>query len=253
MNMKTKLLLPLVALAGLVVLGFGQENNAVVADEKEDPIIQVQVEYIELNHEDVTKLMYKRTPKIGAADLREKVQALVDAKKAKVVETLVCMTMSGQSASTASQREHIYPTEYEPAELPNQVEVDFAGSKASPQDLSQLKTPATPTAFETRYVGSNLEAEPTLRANGRTIQLKLSHESVLHTGQSVWQQTKDSLGNDNKIQMPLFYSVSLKTMLACEDGSYMLVGLLSPSGEDGEVDYERKLMIFAKCDVVKGE
>lgn len=249
-----KTLLSLLAMAGLVVMAFSQEKTVVaVAEEAESPLIQVQVEYIELSHEDVSKLMYKRTPKAGGSELRDKVQELVEGKKAKVVETLVCMTTSGQAATTASQREHIYPTEYEPAELPNQVEVDFAGAKATPQDLSQLITPATPTAFETRNVGSNLEVEPTLRTNGRTIQLKLAHESVLHTGQAIWQQTKDSLGNDNKIQMPLFYSVNLKTMLACQDGAYMLVGLLSPSGEDGEVDYEKKLMIFAKCDVVKDE
>ena len=67
----------------------------------------------------------------------------------------------GQKATTESLHEFIYPTEFESA----------SGSKPdekpkAPPATSFPCNPATPTAFDTRNVGSNLEVEPTLSENG---------------------------------------------------------------------------------------
>lgn len=249
--MKPKLFIPLLAMAGACL---AQDERP--APDAFDPavsgplLIQVQVELIDLSHAKVTELLFDRSPTGNATALRKEVQELVKKGEAEVAETMICVTRPGQQAASASAREHIYPTEYEPAEIPNNVEVDFGTDPEAAKDLSQLVTPATPTAFEMRNVGTNLEVHPTLEPDGEMISLKLAGEVVKHTGQSTWQKMKDTLGNENEIVMPLFYSVRLSTELACRDGLYVFGGLLTPKGEDGEANFGRKLMVFAKCDVI---
>ena len=80
------------------------------------------------------------------------------------------ITRSGQSATIESVKEFIYPTEYEPPELPNQVGgnfgVDPAGGLAGQNAGVTPVTPAHPTAFETTNLGCMLEVLPQLGEDG---------------------------------------------------------------------------------------
>ncbi|HEY1050370.1 MAG TPA: type II and III secretion system protein, partial [Prosthecobacter sp.] len=76
-------------------------------------------------------------------------------------------------------REFIYPTEFDPPQLPQGGggALTLGGSGGN-----QIATPTTPTAFETRRTGVSLEAEPTVGADGNTIELTLSPEVVEFDG-----------------------------------------------------------------------
>jgi hypothetical protein len=214
-------------------------------------MVQVQVEFIELSHELLSDLLYMRTPTDNATALRTEVQELVRAGRATVVETMVCSALPGRNAVAESVREHLYPTEYELPGLPNEIKVAF-GERGDDwaKVLSQLMTPPTPTAFETRHAGSTFGFIPDLSADQRWIDLRVAPELVALTGKSTWQRTKDSLGNENRIEMPLFFTNRLSTSVTAHDNWYVFGGVLSPRGDDGEVDFSRKLMVFLKCDVV---
>ena len=82
------------------------------------------------------------------------------------------------------------------------------------------------------------------------IDLRIAPELVYHTGEAHWQQGKDGLDNEYGIQMPLFYSLRVSTGVTTIDGQYRLLGVVSPKGDDGELDRTRKVMLFVKCDVV---
>ena len=86
--------------------------------------IRVQVEFIEVSHEQLTELLF--APKVPANDteLRKQLAQLVKDGKAGIVETMLCIARSGQKATTESIEEFIYPTEYEPAELPAEPSKD---------------------------------------------------------------------------------------------------------------------------------
>lgn len=88
-------------------------------------------------------------------------------------------TKSGTRATMEVTREFIYPTEFDPPQLPqgNGGNVTLGGGGGN-----QIATPTTPTAFETRRTGVNLEAEPTVGADGNTIELTLSPEVVEFDG-----------------------------------------------------------------------
>lgn len=87
-------------------------------------------------------------------------------------------TKSGTRATMEVTREFIYPTEFEPPQLP---QGNSNGSLLG-GGSTMIATPTTPTAFEMRQTGVRLEAEPTVGADGNTIELSLSPEVVEFDG-----------------------------------------------------------------------
>lgn len=252
------------AFAGLLMSmpALGQDDDPFGPSKKKDPnrvptreelynalpkLIQVQMEWIEMDHATVTDLLFLRDLKGDSTGLRKEVQSLVKQGKAEIAETAICFARSGQKATTESVKEMIYPTEYEPAEIPNEVQIN---ASTTAETLARLATPPTPTAFETRNVGTTLEIEPLVGADNKTIDLRFAPEIVKDQGETKWQTMKDSLGNENHISMPLFYTMRMSTGLTLQDGQYRFAGLHSPPAEDGEVDRKRKVMLFVKCDLI---
>ncbi len=211
-------------------------------------MVQVQVEFIELPHETLTKLLFLRSPKkADATELRKQVQELVSKNEASVPETQILVCKPGQKSTTESIHEFIYPTEYVPMTLPQT-------SKTSDEPMDIIDaicfSPATPTAFDARNLGSTLEVEATNSGDNRIMELRLIPEFVWHTGNTVWHEGKDLGGNPFKISMPFFYCVRMNTSITCIDGQYNFVGSLSPKDSKGVTDTTRKLMVFVKCDVL---
>lgn len=107
---------------------------------------------------------------------------------------------SGQKATIEVIREFIYPTEYEPPELPNSVgsTSSLIGDLGSQQSFPV--TPATPTAFETRNTGVTLEIEPTIGDNDFVIDLRfvpeiVEFEGFVNYGSPIQAPSTDVLGN----------------------------------------------------------
>ena len=216
--------------------------------------VQVQVEFVEMAHEDLTKLLFLSKPESSdATELRKTVGEMVRKDEASVLETMMVVARSGEKATGEGIREFIYPTEYEPPEVPNEVDIPDKESGLTPEEIKlmwMLRTPATPTSFETRNLGNTLEVAPNIGAKGRIIDLNFCPEVVWHTGNTVWVETRDGLGNVSKIQMPEFYKLSVNTAITCIDGQYNLVAVLSPKDQNGVTDSSRKVMVFVKCDVL---
>jgi hypothetical protein len=212
--------------------------------------IRVQVEFIDVSHEQLAGLLFG--PKVSANDgeLRKQVAQLVKDGKASIVETMLCIAKNGQKATTESIEEIIYATEYEPAQMPEKVEFknkeEAEAAKVEPRDLA---TGPTPSAWETRNVGSTLEIEPNIGDGNKIIDLRLVPEIVYHVGNTVWAEWKDKHGNA-PVQMPTFYTVRINTGVVLGVGQYLLVAAVSPKNKDGTTDFSRKLMIFVKADIL---
>lgn len=211
-------------------------------------LVRVMAEFVDLPHEELTKLLL--APRKGGNDteLRKEVQKLVEAGKATVVETMLGTCRSGQKATTESIEEIIYPTEYEPSVT---GEGTFTTAKGETKSLAPIKaTGPTPTAFETRNTGSTLEIEPTLSEDGKMIDLRMVPELVYHIGDKVISEWKGEQG-DASIKMPLFYSMRVNTSVVMMNGQTLLVAALSPKNAEGQVDPKRKVMVFIRCDVLE--
>ena len=143
------------------------------------------------------------------------------------------LARSGQTAKIEIIREFIYPTEYEPPELPNEVGSGFSIGGGVTGGGSFPVTPATPTAFETRNTGVTLEIEPTLGANDYTIDLRfvpeiVEFEGFVNYGSPITAGTTmtgaPNILTDNRIEQPVFSSRRVTTGLTIYDGHTVAVG-----------------------------
>ena len=211
--------------------------------------VRVQVEFIDVAHEQLTGLMFGEKPSANDGEVRKQVAQLVKDGKAAIAETMLCVTRSGQKATTESIEEFIYPTEYEPAEISIESSSKEKDAKEPTKEVVRDNaTGPTPTAFETRNLGSTMEIEPTLSDDEKTVELRIIPEMVHHVGNQVWAEWKGEHGN-SPIQMPIMYTVRLNTAVTLATGRYTLLAALSPKNKDGFPDSTRKLMVFVKADV----
>jgi general secretion pathway protein D len=150
---------------------------------------------------------------------------------------------SGQKANIEIIREFIYPTEYEPPEIPQ----TFGGNVNTNDNIvggggggggggAFPVTPANPTAFETRNTGVTLEIEPTIGENDFVIDLRfvpeiVEFEGFINYGSPIQSTASDIAGNpvqititDNRIEMPVFSVRRVNTSLTIYDGYTVAVG-----------------------------
>ncbi len=143
---------------------------------------------------------------------------------------------SGQKATIEVIREFIYPTEYEPPELPQQNNNGGGLLGGGGGGGAGIATPATPTAFETKNTGVTLEIEPTIGENDFVIDLRflpeiVEFEGFINYGSPIQSPSTDIFGNpvnaiitENRIEMPVFSKRSVSTSLTIYDGYTVAVG-----------------------------
>ncbi|MBX3740337.1 MAG: type II and III secretion system protein [Akkermansiaceae bacterium] len=146
------------------------------------------------------------------------------------------VTRSGQASSVRVVREFIYPTEYEPPEIPQTIsatEIYLNGVYIGSEGNNSFPvTPATPTAFEMREVGVILEVLPTADANKNFIEVVMKpsvtdFDGFVNYGTPINMPsgTGTIRVTDNSILMPVFSTqrVDIPT-LNVADGSTIIVG-----------------------------
>lgn len=230
---------------------FGQEKEAKVADpftagakDGAPKNISVQLEYIEMTHKDLTRLLMEYKPTSSdATALRVKVQEMVDKDLAKVMETKMVINRSGQKSSTESIKEFVYPVDYDLSPTPR--------IEGSTETQERPVAPfGIPNAYETRNTGSTFEVETHLGQDNKIIDVRIVSQQVWHTGENIWCELKDKLGNVYKNTSQDFYKIGIDTSVTVVSGQYFLLGVVSPKDAKGKVDSERKVMAFLKCDVL---
>jgi general secretion pathway protein D len=151
------------------------------------------------------------------------------------------VTRSGQASTITAVREFIYPTEYEPPEIPTST--GTAGNSSS-----FPVTPATPTAFEKRDVGMVLEVLPVADADKRYVDLTINPSFVeldgfVNFGSPIRSAANSPLGlgavpvelTPNSILMPVFSTRRANTQITVADGTTIAIGgLMTESIENVE-------------------
>ncbi|MFD0895727.1 type II and III secretion system protein [Luteolibacter ambystomatis] len=161
------------------------------------------------------------------------------------IDLMTCpsvVTRSGQVASVRVVREMLYPTEYEPPEIPNRVGLTGIGTNTNNEDPGDgggifPVTPSHPTAFQKREVGTILEVLPTVSADKRTVDLQLKPEitdfdGFVNYGTPVNSIAMDATGTaintpitQNAILMPVFSKMAINTSsITVADGSTIVIG-----------------------------
>jgi len=151
-------------------------------------------------------------------------------------------TKSGQKATIRIVREFIYPTAFDPPQVPQGnnnggTTVINAAGVVVPQPV--VVTPAIPVAFETRNLGVQLDVTPIIGPDGYTIDLELVPEIVdfegfINYGSPIFGVTFDpitgipSTGSvpitPNVINQPIFSTRRVTTSVSVWDGSTVALG-----------------------------
>jgi len=166
-------------------------------------------------------------PLVEAADLKrkglkddklyEELVSQLDLGKVRQEEFLTVRTVCGSTTTSEEVSEVIYASEYEPPELPNEI-----GNL--PDDLEKAKllvTPAMPSAFDTKNVGSTMEIE--LQPDGgKAVQVKVNLSLVSYLGREKWGQ------DEATAEMPKFTNQKVRTNIAISHDSPAMIGTVSP-------------------------
>jgi len=190
-------------------------ENIVEDSEKQ---ILVIFEMIEVDHLDFSDWFLSNTMDHDGTELRKAAQEWVREGRGTILSTTTVMARSGQRAKNESISEHIYPTEFDPPEIPNEVTLS---------DRAEAPiTGVTPTAFETRNLGVTIEVDPVIGADGVTIDLNLAPERVELEGHTIW--SSEDADEMFQTRLPTFYAMKITTQVTLHTGRYCLLGSTKP-------------------------
>lgn len=164
-----------------------------------------------------------------------------------VVSKPSVITRSGNKASIEIVRELIYPTEFDPPQIPtniggNVIVYNAATGEIIPQVIPPIPvTPTTPTAFEMRRIGTVLDVEPVIAEDGRSVDLTITPELTEFDGFVNYGSPINSVGNTtnpvdgsitaermeltpNTILQPIFSTKKVATGVKVYDGATVVLG-----------------------------
>ena len=173
------------------------------------------------------------------------IRALNQQKGVDLLSAPRVTTKSGQKATIEIIREFIYPTQFQPPQIPQTVGSNFGSQTVNPltgivtgssNSGSFPVTPTTPTNFEKRNTGVTLEVEPVIGPDNYTIDLNLQPQVVdfdgfINYGSPIQSSSTNALGitttnviTANVINQPVFDTRKVSTSVSVFDGATVVLG-----------------------------
>jgi len=166
------------------------------------------------------------------------VRALNQKKGVDLMSAPSVTTKSGVRAKIEVIREFLYPTEFNPPQIPQTVGAQrgAGGAGGGGGGGSFPVTPTTPTAFQMKPIGVTMEVDPTVGSDSNTIDLTMSpevneFEGFVNYGSPIQTSSTDALGNpttivltENRIPQPIFSTRKLSTSVTVWDGQTVAMG-----------------------------
>lgn len=188
------------------------------------------------------------------------IRALSQRKGVDLMSAPSVTTKGGQPATVEVIREFIYPTEFDPPQIPTNVGSQNGGGGVGGSSSSIPVTPTTPTAFEMRPVGVRMEVDPVIGENG-SIDLNLLPEvtefdGFVNYGSPIYSVQPPTVLNPagsrveltpNIINQPIFSTRKVKTSVTVWDGQTVALGGLIR--EDVQ-DVEDKLPVLGDVPLI---
>jgi hypothetical protein len=201
--------------------------------------VMILFEWIEVEHEDFSDWVFENKLEVDAAELRKVVQGWVKEDDAEIIRTSIIHARSGQRAQVESIEEVIYPTDYDPPEIPTTVTLEEAEAPVTPPNAS---------AYQTRNVGTTVEVDPVISEDGQLIDLNLSPEMVFRLDDIEWASASN--GERLVTKHPLFYTMKATTQVTLKNGGYALIGTLQlpPDEDDDDDENEEIVLLFVRAD-----
>ncbi|HUF60628.1 MAG TPA: hypothetical protein VMN36_01010 [Verrucomicrobiales bacterium] len=205
-----------------------------------NPLVSVVIEFIDVPHVFLTDLFRQPDLQFDSTALRLELDPLIEEGVAKIHGTAAAVGASGSPLRSEGSGELIYPTEYDPGEVPRYWIP--AGTNAV-RHWSPSTYP-TPTAFESRILGITSEALPTVLRGGRVATVDLRPEIVRYVGDNILQSLITPDGIVPLVEAPAFSTFGLRTQVRLPKDGCALIGAAVPMNENGERLRDRMMMVF---------
>ena len=226
--------------------GSGEKAEAVGIDENTQ--ISIITEHIEVDAASAASFARELHASVDATAIRQRLDKTIADGKARLLETTTILTKQGKRAKSTSVREFIYPTEFDPAEIPQTL--------TGPIDPGlNMITPAGPTAFDVRELGAIVELEPSAQPDDRgntVISLSIASELVRLAGELTYSN------GTNESRQPLFETMKVATNVRLPDGASILLGMhsletaragKSSNDEERAAVRNRRVLVFVSAKV----
>jgi len=178
------------------------------------------------------------TKVLSSSSVQMLMRGLNQKKGVEIMTSAATVTRSGQAASVRSVREMIYPTEYEPPQLP---QASNNNTNVGSKPAAMIVTPSHPTTFKKRDLGMTLEVTPTADEAKNYVEVTLNPSLVdfdgfVNYGSPIFGPPDTNLLNnlnplasrtiltDNRILMPVFSTHKAATSLSVADGATIVIG-----------------------------
>ena len=201
-------------------------------------IISICYETFSLSLADAAAL---RRKEFSDALLYQKILDGIKAGTAKQETFAIVRARSGERVMNENITEKIYPTEFEPPKIPNQLGIALSPSPSEEQpnppieeeklskltnspsafQASELISPACPAAFETRHTGLTIEVESTMRADDRILDIRIVPEHVFMASRRQWGQ------GEAMVEMPEFETSRIVAGITASAGKPSLLGTIN--------------------------
>ena len=174
-------------------------------------IVALRVDVLEAETAEVLKVMDEAARVPDHAALLERLEAQAAAGRGKLLGSSRVGTKSGQRASIECTTQHSYGTEFQ---------VNEKGSSAT-------------SAYESRPVGTRVEIDPVVGADGQTLDLNYSIEH--HLAPPILRGIPVATLNDKRVELPVtdFTTGQIQTSVTLRQGQTRLAGVWQAVGEGG--------------------
>ncbi len=189
--------------------------------------IRSLIEVFEIDPTSAVPVMNSITSASDHSAARNLVGDLVAANSAKVLTTHFITQPTGTIVRQVSGDEEIYPTEFDPPELPNYISGEFKSNG------NHLGTNLSPTTFETKLCGPEIQLEATAFPDEQLIEC-----SILYRNHHVdlLQQFGSHLA---RLYMPYFARHICKTLVIAKAGKPQLLALFTPPLRTSHLDVSK--------------
>ncbi len=202
---------------------------------------RVSLQFFEVSQPTLTEMLGIHQK--SGLNFHDETLALAKVDKARLLETCMVVCRSGEKTSLESIREEIYPTEYDPPRLP----CDLSSRRRRSYEPPANPAFRSPTAFDTRNTGVTFEVSA--KTAGEMIDLHLTPQIVSRLRLETWMEHTDQWG-DGSMRMPIFESLRCMTSISVTAGKFELVSALTPRANTQIPAVTRKILVFARADVL---
>ncbi len=208
--------------------------------------VSVLVEYIQVTLAEANRLVRENAGKRDVSEMRKELDAAIEKGTAELIESSYILTKSGQRAKSESINEIIYPTEYDPGQIPATLSINSVNLSGDAERA--IKTAPGPTAFEMRPVGTTIEVDPVSGADSKSIDLNIAPEMVEYLGVTRASGEAPWFKELSVVTQPNFYSMKFQTSVNLLDGETLLLGLHTPNPEKSP---DKRVLVLVRADLVK--